>query len=133
MIVSDNRLVGQPMTAQHGPVGMVGVGNMGGRITRRMTGAGYDVLAVDADTSRIPRGQRAVGPDAACGACLSMRRKVAAEAGGPLPGDLRQAPRPHPRPFRGTLTCRKSGQARTPLAASIACREDRLQLIKQVA
>ncbi len=33
---------------------MVGVGNMGGRITRRMTGAGYDVLAVDADASRIP-------------------------------------------------------------------------------
>jgi len=42
------------MTGQHGPVGMVGVGNMGGRITRRMTGAGYDVLAVDADASRIP-------------------------------------------------------------------------------
>jgi 3-hydroxyisobutyrate dehydrogenase-like beta-hydroxyacid dehydrogenase len=33
---------------------MVGVGNMGGRIARRMTGAGYDVLAVDADASRIP-------------------------------------------------------------------------------
>jgi 3-hydroxyisobutyrate dehydrogenase-like beta-hydroxyacid dehydrogenase len=33
---------------------MVGVGNMGGRITRRMTGAGYKVLAVDTDASRIP-------------------------------------------------------------------------------
>ncbi len=33
---------------------MVGVGNMGGRIARRLTGAGYDVLAVDADASRIP-------------------------------------------------------------------------------
>jgi 3-hydroxyisobutyrate dehydrogenase len=33
---------------------MVGVGNMGGRIARRVTGAGYDVLAVDADASRIP-------------------------------------------------------------------------------
>jgi 3-hydroxyisobutyrate dehydrogenase len=42
------------MSAQHGPVGMVGVGNMGGRITRRMTGAGYDVLAVDVDAARIP-------------------------------------------------------------------------------
>ncbi len=31
--------------AEHGPVGMVGVGNMGGRVTRRLTGAGYDVLA----------------------------------------------------------------------------------------
>ena len=45
---------GQPATGRHGPVGMVGVGNMGGRITRRMTGAGYDVLAVDADASRVP-------------------------------------------------------------------------------
>jgi 3-hydroxyisobutyrate dehydrogenase len=42
------------MSAQHGPVGMVGVGNMGGRITRRMTGAGHDVLAVDVDAARIP-------------------------------------------------------------------------------
>lgn len=42
------------MTAQRDPVGMVGVGNMGGRMTRRMVEAGHDVRAVDADTSRIP-------------------------------------------------------------------------------
>ena len=42
------------MAAQHGPVGMVGTGNMGGRITRRMVAAGHDVLAVDADPARIP-------------------------------------------------------------------------------
>jgi 3-hydroxyisobutyrate dehydrogenase len=42
------------MSAQHEPVGMVGVGNMGGRITRRMVEAGHDVLAVDADVTRIP-------------------------------------------------------------------------------
>jgi len=41
-------------TAGHGPVGMVGTGNMGGRMTRRMVEAGHDVLAVDADASRIP-------------------------------------------------------------------------------
>jgi 3-hydroxyisobutyrate dehydrogenase len=37
-----------------GPVGMVGTGNMGGRMTRRMVEAGHRVLAVDADPSRIP-------------------------------------------------------------------------------
>jgi 3-hydroxyisobutyrate dehydrogenase len=42
------------MTADHGPVGMVGVGNMGGRISRRMVRAGYAVRAVDADPARIP-------------------------------------------------------------------------------
>ena len=42
------------MAAQHGPVGMVGTGNMGGRMTRRMVEAGHDVLAVDADAARIP-------------------------------------------------------------------------------
>jgi len=42
------------MTSQHGPVGIVGVGNMGGRMTRRMTAAGYHVRAVDADPARIP-------------------------------------------------------------------------------
>ena len=41
-------------TAGHGPVAMVGTGNMGGRMTRRMVEAGHDVLAVDADASRIP-------------------------------------------------------------------------------
>lgn len=41
------------MTSQ-GPVGMVGTGNMGGRMTRRMVEAGHRVLAVDADPSRIP-------------------------------------------------------------------------------
>ena len=35
--------------AQQNPVGMVGTGNMGGRMTRRMVGAGHAVLAVDAD------------------------------------------------------------------------------------
>src|SRR4029077_17060063 len=48
------------MTVQHdpiadyGPVGMVGTGNMGRRITRRMVAAGHAVLAVDADAARIP-------------------------------------------------------------------------------
>jgi 3-hydroxyisobutyrate dehydrogenase len=42
------------MAAQHGLVGMVGTGNMGGRMTRRMVEAGHDVLAVDADPARIP-------------------------------------------------------------------------------
>jgi 3-hydroxyacyl-CoA dehydrogenase len=42
------------MAAQHGSAGMVGTGNMGGRMTRRMTGAGYHVLAVDLDPARIP-------------------------------------------------------------------------------
>src|SRR5689334_13022805 len=48
------------MTAQHDQaagyrsVGMVGTGNMGGRMTRRMVAAGHRVLAVDADPSRIP-------------------------------------------------------------------------------
>jgi 3-hydroxyisobutyrate dehydrogenase len=41
------------VTAQHGPVGMVGVGNMGGRMTRRLIEAGYDVRAVDTDPARI--------------------------------------------------------------------------------
>src|SRR6516165_3370612 len=42
------------MAARDGPVGMVGTGNMGGRMTRRMVAAGHDVLAVDADPARIP-------------------------------------------------------------------------------
>lgn len=45
------------MTEQRGPVrgaiGMVGVGNMGGRMTRRLVDAGHDVRAVDADPGRI--------------------------------------------------------------------------------
>jgi 3-hydroxyisobutyrate dehydrogenase len=40
--------------AGHRPVGMVGTGNMGGRITRRMVEAAHAVLAVDADAARIP-------------------------------------------------------------------------------
>ena len=57
------------MTEQHGPVGMVGVGNMGGRMTRRMVEAGYDVRAVDADPARIPAsGARAAGSLAALAA-----------------------------------------------------------------
>ena len=42
------------MAAQHEPVGMVGTGNMGGRIARRMVQAGHAVLAVDAEPARIP-------------------------------------------------------------------------------
>jgi 3-hydroxyisobutyrate dehydrogenase len=41
------------MTEQRGPVGMVGTGNMGGRMTRRLVDAGHEVLAVDADPARI--------------------------------------------------------------------------------
>jgi len=33
---------------------MVGAGNMGGRMIRRMVAAGYEVLAVDADPAKIP-------------------------------------------------------------------------------
>jgi 3-hydroxyisobutyrate dehydrogenase-like beta-hydroxyacid dehydrogenase len=46
------------MAVRQGPVGFVGVGNMGGRMTRRLVAAGHDVLAVDADPAR----------PAACGA-----------------------------------------------------------------
>jgi 3-hydroxyisobutyrate dehydrogenase len=35
------------------PVGFVGVGNMGGRMTRRLIAAGHDVLAVDASPARV--------------------------------------------------------------------------------
>ena len=44
----------QKAVAEYGPVGMVGTGNMGGRITRRMISAGHAVLAVDAEPARIP-------------------------------------------------------------------------------
>ena len=43
----------EPAAGQE-PVGMVGTGNMGGRITRRMVNAGYAVLAIDAEAARIP-------------------------------------------------------------------------------
>jgi 3-hydroxyisobutyrate dehydrogenase-like beta-hydroxyacid dehydrogenase len=36
-----------------GPVGFVGVGNMGGRMTRRLIEAGHDVLAVDVRPARV--------------------------------------------------------------------------------
>jgi len=45
------------MAAQHGgagPVGIVGLGNMGGRITRRMVDAGHPVWGVDRVAARIP-------------------------------------------------------------------------------
>jgi 3-hydroxyisobutyrate dehydrogenase-like beta-hydroxyacid dehydrogenase len=42
------------MTEQRRPVGMVGTGNMGGRMTRRMVAAGHDVLAFDVSPDRIP-------------------------------------------------------------------------------
>ena len=53
---------------------MVGTGNMGGRMTRRMIEAGYDVLAVDPTPARIP----------ACGATPA---KDLAELAGPLRRD----------------------------------------------
>ncbi len=34
------------------PVGMVGLGNMGGRMARRLVSAGYDVRGFDADPAR---------------------------------------------------------------------------------
>jgi 3-hydroxyisobutyrate dehydrogenase len=42
-----------PQNGSSGPVGMVGVGNMGGRMTRRMIEAGHEVRAVDADPDRV--------------------------------------------------------------------------------
>jgi 3-hydroxyisobutyrate dehydrogenase len=42
----------QQQAAAHRPVGMVGLGNMGGRMARRLVSAGYDVLGVDADPAR---------------------------------------------------------------------------------
>ena len=65
-VVSPDLIAEEQMTAQHDPaarhdpaagrrpVGMVGTGNMGGRMTRRMVEAGHAVLAVDADPARIP-------------------------------------------------------------------------------
>ena len=44
------------MTSQHGPVGMVGVGNMGGRMTRRMRPG--DVRAVDAGPGKASAGEK---------------------------------------------------------------------------
>lgn len=41
------------MTAQHGPAGMVGLGNMGGRMCRRLVSAGYQIRGVDADPDRV--------------------------------------------------------------------------------
>ena len=55
--------------AGHRPVGMVGTGNMGGRMTRRMVEAGHAVLAVDADPGRIP----------ACGATKAISLAELAE------------------------------------------------------
>ena len=58
-VVNPDLIAEEQMTAQHDPagrhdpaaghrpVGMVGTGNMGGRMTRRMVEAGHDVLAVD--------------------------------------------------------------------------------------
>ena len=65
-VVIPDLIAEEQMTAQHDPaaqrdpaagrrpVGIVGTGNMGGRMTRRMVEAGYAVLAVDADPARIP-------------------------------------------------------------------------------
>ena len=61
-VMNPDLIAEEQMTAQHDPaaqrdpaagrrpVGMVGTGNMGGR----MVEAGYAVLAVDADAARIP-------------------------------------------------------------------------------
>ncbi len=46
-------MTAQPSAAEHGPVGMVGLGNMGGRMCRRMAGAGYSVQGFDVDRSRV--------------------------------------------------------------------------------
>jgi 3-hydroxyisobutyrate dehydrogenase len=58
------------MAVRQGPVGMVGVGNMGGRMCRRMVDAGYEVRAVDADPGRIP-GCGAVAADSLAGLAAS--------------------------------------------------------------
>ena len=42
----------QQQAAARRPVGMVGLGNMGGRMARRLVSAGYDVLGFDADRAR---------------------------------------------------------------------------------
>ena len=60
VVVIPDLIAEEQMTAQRDPaagrrpVGMVGTGNMGGRMTRRMVEAGHAVLAVDADPARIP-------------------------------------------------------------------------------
>ena len=54
MAAQDEPAAQQKAAAEYGPVGMVGTGNMGGRITRRMISAGHAVLAVDAEPARIP-------------------------------------------------------------------------------
>ncbi len=40
------------MAARNEPVGMIGLGNMGGRMCRRLVSAGYPVRGVDADPAR---------------------------------------------------------------------------------
>jgi 3-hydroxyisobutyrate dehydrogenase len=47
----------------HGPIGFVGLGNMGGRITRRLVDAGHQVLGHDAAPGRA----EACGAPTACG------------------------------------------------------------------
>ena len=54
MAAQQDPAMGHDPAAGRRPVGMVGTGNMGGRMTRRMVEAGYAVLAVDADPARIP-------------------------------------------------------------------------------
>jgi 3-hydroxyisobutyrate dehydrogenase len=51
--MADTGEVGAGGMAESGPVGFVGVGNMGGRMTRRLIAAGHDVLAVDASAARV--------------------------------------------------------------------------------
>jgi 3-hydroxyisobutyrate dehydrogenase len=79
---------------------MVGTGNMGGRITRRLAGAGYRVLGVDADPARVT----ACGAEPVAGlaelsaACdvimLSLPDSAVVESVIRRPGGLLRAARP---------------------------------------
>jgi 3-hydroxyisobutyrate dehydrogenase len=61
------------MTAQREQVGMVGVGNMGGRMARRLVSAGHEVLAFDAQPTRVPAaGARAASSLAELGAACDV-------------------------------------------------------------
>ena len=42
----------RPWTSASGPVGLIGAGNMGGRMARRLVAAGYDLRVLDADPAR---------------------------------------------------------------------------------
>jgi 3-hydroxyisobutyrate dehydrogenase len=48
-----------------GAIGIIGLGNMGGRIARRLVAAGHAVIGYDLEPSRVPAGARAAGDIAA--------------------------------------------------------------------